>query len=171
MLNPNASDLVPLRKWPSGRYVALARRLIERFPDLVVVMTGNEDESPAVGEMVRSIRSDRCVDVSGRTSLRELLTLMDIADAVVTNDSGPAHFSTLTSTNTITLFGPESPEIFGPRGPGAVNLWAGLACSPCVNAFNDRRSACTDNICMQRIPVEEVEAAVVRIVTHRSTTG
>ena len=32
LLNPNASDLLPLRKWPTDRYVDLARRLLERFP-------------------------------------------------------------------------------------------------------------------------------------------
>jgi ADP-heptose:LPS heptosyltransferase len=29
LLNPNASDLLPLRKWPADRYVSLARRLLD----------------------------------------------------------------------------------------------------------------------------------------------
>ncbi|MFM8284635.1 MAG: hypothetical protein ACKOCW_13875, partial [Planctomycetaceae bacterium] len=29
LLNANASDLIPLRKWDGDRYVALARRLLE----------------------------------------------------------------------------------------------------------------------------------------------
>ena len=40
LLNCNCSDLLPLRRWPSRRYVELAGRLIERFPDLRVGMTG-----------------------------------------------------------------------------------------------------------------------------------
>jgi len=31
LLNPKASDLLPLRRWPFLRYVELARRLLERF--------------------------------------------------------------------------------------------------------------------------------------------
>jgi ADP-heptose:LPS heptosyltransferase len=34
LLNPNASDLLPLRKWPTDRYVELGRRLLEKFPDV-----------------------------------------------------------------------------------------------------------------------------------------
>ncbi|HET9367328.1 MAG TPA: glycosyltransferase family 9 protein, partial [Candidatus Udaeobacter sp.] len=40
LLNPNASDLLPLRRWPAMRYVELARRLLERYPDLFIGFTG-----------------------------------------------------------------------------------------------------------------------------------
>src|SRR5437667_4262314 len=33
LLNPNASDLLPLRRWSERRYVELARRLLERYPE------------------------------------------------------------------------------------------------------------------------------------------
>src|SRR5260370_28490836 len=39
LLNPNASDLLPLRRWPPLRYVELATRLLERYPELFVVLT------------------------------------------------------------------------------------------------------------------------------------
>src|SRR6266481_8045307 len=39
LLNPNASDLLPLRRWPPGRYIELARRLLERYPDLFIGFT------------------------------------------------------------------------------------------------------------------------------------
>src|SRR4026209_2231679 len=41
LLNPNASDLLPLRRWPEMRYVELARRLLERYPDLFIGFTGS----------------------------------------------------------------------------------------------------------------------------------
>src|SRR5437762_968422 len=47
VLNPNASDLLPLRRWPSLRYVELARRLLERYPELFIGFTG-APASPAV---------------------------------------------------------------------------------------------------------------------------
>src|SRR6266480_1554376 len=40
LLNPNASDLLPLRRWPPLRYVELARRLLERYPELLIGFTG-----------------------------------------------------------------------------------------------------------------------------------
>src|SRR5207248_2831365 len=36
LLNPNASDLLPLRRWPPLRYVELARRLLARYPNLFI---------------------------------------------------------------------------------------------------------------------------------------
>jgi len=40
LLNPNASDLLPLRRWPPMRYVELSRRLLEHYPDLFIAFTG-----------------------------------------------------------------------------------------------------------------------------------
>ena len=40
LLNANSSDLLPLRRWEEGKYVALARRLLARYPDVVVAFTG-----------------------------------------------------------------------------------------------------------------------------------
>ena len=54
---------------------------------------------------------------------------------LITNDSGPAHFASLTPIKSITLFGPETPVLYGPLGPDAVHLFAKLACSPCLSAM------------------------------------
>jgi len=75
---------------------------------------------------------------------------------LVTNDSGPGHFSSMTHITSIVLFGPETPAVFGPLGPNTRIVRSDLACSPCVNAFNHRFSPCNNNVCMQMIEVEEV---------------
>ncbi|MCZ7629293.1 MAG: hypothetical protein M5U19_09595 [Microthrixaceae bacterium] len=46
--------------------------------------------------------------------------------------------------------------MFGSLSPRNHAMWAGLPCSPCVNAYNDRISSCRDNKCMQHLSVEEV---------------
>jgi hypothetical protein len=46
-------------------------------------------------------------------------------------------------------------------------LWANLVCSPCVNAFNDRQSACRRNVCMDRITVDEVFDVACRVYETR----
>jgi hypothetical protein len=73
----------------------------------------------------------------------------------------------VTPIDVITLFGPETPAVFGARTPRSHLLWSGIACSPCVNAFNDRRSTCADNVCMQRISVDEVFELASRIYESR----
>ncbi len=48
----------------------------------------------------------------------ELAAAVAAAHAVVANDSGPAHLAALLGTPTVTIFGPTSPNIWRPLGPG-----------------------------------------------------
>ena len=170
LLNANASDLLPLRRWEEGNYVALARRLLAEFPDLVVGFTGAPEEESVIARLVGQVGSPRCVCLAGRTTLRQLLALYGLAEVLVTNDSGPAHFAALTPIDVVALFGPETPLLFAAPGPRHHALWAGLACSPCVNAFNNRQTACRDNACMRAITVDQVFATVGEIYRRRSGT-
>lgn len=161
LLNANCSDLLPLRKWEGARYVELARRLLDARPDVFVAFTGSPDERAAAEALVADVASPRCISVAGRTTLPQLLALYSISRVLVTNDSGPAHFATLTPINVVTLFGPETPALFAARTPRNRVLWAALPCSPCVSAFNNRLSTCRDNVCMQRISVGQVLEATL----------
>ena len=156
LLNANASDLLPLRRWPSERYVALAKRLLEKSPELHIAFTGSPAEKDAVEELVASVGSDRCFSLAGRTTMRQLLVLYHLADLLVTNDSGPAQFAALTPVKVIVLFGPETPALFGPQNHNTTIIRKDIPCSPCVNAYNNRFSACKNNVCMQRIAVDEI---------------
>jgi ADP-heptose:LPS heptosyltransferase len=166
LLNANCSDLLPLRAWPRERYVELARRLLDRFPDVRIGMTGAPDEAAPVRALVESIGSDRCFSLAGRTTLRELLVIYTLSAVLVTNDSGPAHFATLTPIEVITLFGPETPALFAARSPRNHVIWAGVACSPCVSALNNRVSPCRNNLCMQAIDVGRVESEIARLLRN-----
>lgn len=167
LLNANASDLLPLRKWDGARYVDLATRLLAADPELRIAFTGAPSEAAAAKALVRKVGSPRCFSLAGETTMRQLIVLYTLADLLVTNDSGPAHFASLTGIDVITLFGPETPAVFGVRGPLSHILHAGLPCSPCVNAANNRLSACRNNLCMQAITVEIVEARARRVLELR----
>ncbi len=156
LLNSNASDLLPLRRWKPERYVELGKRLLETYPGAAVMFTGSPDEREETESLARQVNSDRCISLGGKTTLRQLLVLYCIADILVTNDSGPAHYASMTPIDVVTLFGPESPAVFGSLSERSHIIWAGVTCSPCVNAFNQRKTTCTNNVCMQRISVDEV---------------
>ena len=156
LLNPNASDLLPLRKWPTDRYIDLAKRLLERFTEVNIGMTGAPDEAEAIGRVASQVGSARCFSLAGKTTLPQLLVLYSLSELLITNDSGPAHFASMTPITVITLFGPETPMLFRALTPRAIPIWMQLPCSPCVNAYNNRQSPCRDNICMKSITVEHV---------------
>jgi len=160
ILNPNAGDLIPLRKWPMDRFEAVGRRILADDPGTAIVVTGTAGESAAAEALCKAIASPRAVNLAGRTSLRELLALYTFSTVIVTNDSGPGHFAALTDIAGVILFGPETPLRYGPLGPNMRALSAGLACSPCVNPFNHRFSPCVRPRCMEAIAVDEVFNAV-----------
>lgn len=155
ILNVNASDLLPLRRWPLANFIGLAKRLIER-PDVLIVLIGIASEAEESRKVLAAIGAERCIDLVGRTTLKELIVLFELSDLLVSNDSGPPHFANLTALPTINLFGPESPVLYRPLGARKVAITAGLACSPCVSAYNHRKSPCTNNVCMQAISIEQV---------------
>lgn len=168
LLNANASDLLPLRRWPMERFEALARRCLAAHDDLWVVLTGSPSESGPIEALSRRLNHPRVISMAGKTTLRELIMLYILSDVLITNDSGPAHFAALTPIRIVSLFGPETPELYRPVSPNNESLTAGLACSPCIHVFNARDSACTDNQCMKQITVDAVFAAFERAYARSS---
>jgi ADP-heptose:LPS heptosyltransferase len=159
LLNPNCSDLLPLRRWATERFVELGRHLLDEHPAARIVVTGAPEEREEAGAVARRIDPERARSLAGRTSLRQLLVLYDMADVLVSNDSGPVHFAALTAVPVVALYGPETPQIYGPLSARSRALSAGLMCSPCVNILNHRMSPCRDNQCMQQLTVDQVLSA------------
>jgi ADP-heptose:LPS heptosyltransferase len=167
LLNPNASDLLPLRRWSTDRFIELGKRLLAEDAGLTIAITGAPCEQEAAERIAAAIDPTRAICMAGRTTLRQLLVLYSLAEVLVTNDSGPGHFASLTSIDVVVLFGPETPEVFGPLGSRIRVITAGLGCSPCVSALNHRFSPCHDNVCMQAITVEVVYQAVQETMVRR----
>jgi lipopolysaccharide heptosyltransferase II len=161
LLNPNASDLVPVRRWPSKNYVELAGLLLQH-ERVYVIITGTESEREYAEEICKAVASERCLNFSGKTSFSELIALYALSSALVTNDSGPVHFSSLTDIKTFALFGPETPNLYGPLAKSCHIFYAHYSCSPCISAFNHRRSPCNDNKCLKAISAREVYEEVKR---------
>jgi ADP-heptose:LPS heptosyltransferase len=163
LINPNASELLPHRRWMPDRYAQLIARILAAYDDVVVLITGAPDER-VDAEKLAATSGPRAVSFAGHSKLAELPALYAQAAVMVSNDSGPAHFSAAAGLPTIVLFGPETPKLYQPLGNSRA-IYAGLACSPCVSAHNHRKTACTDNVCMQAISVDDVYAAVAEVLS------
>jgi len=157
LINPNASDLLPQRRWMPERFVAVMRSLLAEHPEVLILITGAPGERAAAAALQSEVGEARCVNFAGCHGLDELPALYRIAELMLTNDSGPGHFSAVTDLRTFVLFGPETPALYGSLG-NSTPIYAGLACSPCVSAANHRKTPCRDNVCLQAISVETVLA-------------
>ena len=163
LFNPNASELLPQRRWPISHFVALAGMVLDRWSDVVILLTGSPAEDAEACKLAGLVGNPRIVSFAGRQRLTELPALYTIASLMVTNDSGPGHFSSVTSMPTIVLFGPETPALYGSLGRSEA-ITAGLACSPCVSAANHRKTACNEPVCMTAIPPERVLDSVASVL-------
>ncbi len=155
LLNANASDLLPQRRWPRERFARLAAQIIDSYPDVLILLTGAPGEREGLGKLAAQVDHPHCVNWAGGVKFLELPALYDLSKVMVTNDSGPAHFAAVTKLPTIVLFGPETPALYGSLGE-TVPVYAGLNCSPCVSAWNHRKTPCTDNVCLQAIEIDTV---------------
>lgn len=156
LINPNSSDIFPLRKWPLNYYAQLCCQLLEKIPRCALVITGVSSEREDADYILRQVQSPRCVDFTGKTSFRELLALYSLATIMVTNDSGPAHFASLLRLPTVILFGPETPRLYSPLGDKHKDMYSNFACSPCVSVYNGKKSPCRENRCLMVITPQAV---------------
>ncbi len=155
LINSNASDLLPQRRWNRENFAKLIEMMLEVDDNTIYLLTGSPDEREWVGELESMVRSGRCINFAGEVKFLELPILYSMSKFMVTNDSGPAHFASITNMHTFVIFGPETPKLYGSLG-SSTPIYANLACSPCVSASNHRKTPCNDNVCIQVITPESV---------------
>ena len=148
--------LLPERAWPMEHYARVARGLCDAGH--AVGLIGLSEDAALAKALTAKIASPQCADLTGYTrSIRELLMLFHAAQLLITNDGGPGHFASLTPIRTFAFFGPETARLYGPLGPRASTYESGIACSPCLSAYNHRKTFCDgDNQCLKRIAPDPV---------------
>lgn len=148
--------ILPERAWPAEHYARVGQGL--SAAGFAVGLIGLKDDAALAKSLIAQIRGDACLDLTGYTrSIRELLMLFHCAELLITNDGGPGHFATLTPIQTMVFFGPETGRLYGPLGSRNAVLESGIACSPCLSAYNHRLTFCDgDNQCLKRIAPDPV---------------
>jgi ADP-heptose:LPS heptosyltransferase len=139
---------VPLKRWPAERFAELADILIERTQ---VLFLGGADEEQLVEEIQSQMRHN-FVNIAGRTNLQQLGAVLQNCHLFIGNDSGPMHIAAAVGTRVIGLFGPGSPQRFGPFGDNCVAIRKKPDCPPCMK--NNCRLG--EEGCIVEISVEDV---------------
>ncbi len=155
LVNSNASDLLPQRRWDRANYCEVIKRILDYNDKAIVLLTGAPGEHDGAQTLADCVGDARCINFAGGVKFLQLPHLYSVSAFMLTNDSGPAHFASVTDMHTFVIFGPETPALYGSLGP-STPIFAGMACSPCVSAANHRKTPCTDNQCIQVITPEWV---------------
>lgn len=168
VLHPGSGDNFIGRRWPIASYARVADLLIARNR-AQIVFTGVDAERGLVAAARRRM-SGPSVDLSGRSSLLEMIELLALADLVITNDTAPAHFAAALDRPQIAIFGPNSPALYGPLSPRAATLFTGLSCSPCLLNTNAKSSFCAKPVCVTSIDPLTAFSAAVELLRREATT-
>ena len=151
-----------LRRWPIDSYAMVARLLLERKWE-IVLMGGPEDA------WVRShFKHLPVTDCIGAFTLPEVISACDACDAVITHDTGPLHLAGLSKACLVGIFGPTDPSTRVPRRPDAVGIWGGqgFACRPCYDGRDF--APCQFNGCMHQVTPQLVLRELDRLLEARS---
>ncbi len=168
-ININAGPTAPERRWPAGRFIEVARYLHRRDPTARVFFIGAAEDRRPIEDALASALDLRGIasNCAGLLTIGELIALLRRSRFLLTNDSGPMHLASATGTPIIALFGPESPQFYGPRSEAHI-LYKQIACSPCLNMYNAKLFVCPyDARCMKEISVENVIDALSPFMHHQ----
>jgi len=157
VMNINASSLCVERRWPIDRFAELTEKILSSSRAKIVLI-GDVHDIPYVERFLEAVRRHpRIYNLTGKLDVGMLAVLLEKARLLITNDSGPLHVAISAGTATVSLFGPEIPERYGPIGKKHGVLYSRVYCSPCLNAYNQKIATCRgENICMRIISVDDV---------------
>jgi heptosyltransferase-2 len=155
IINPGAA-YGSAKCWPKEYFRKTIQKLTKNG-DVTCVCIGDEKSSALADEIVAGI--PRTVNLCNKTTIRDLMGLLSIANGLLTNDSGPMHIGSALDVPLVALFGSTDMIRTGPVGTGRV-IYKGTPCSPCF-----RRTCNKDFRCMYDITPEEVVDQIREILS------
>lgn len=152
-INPGAKWKTKL--WDNRKFGELADLLIEQH-QAQVILTGSSDDLRMVGDIISGMRHSP-LSLAGKTTLKTLAAFYEIADALISTDTGPMHLAAAVGTPVVALFGPTAPWRTGPFGTTHRMIRTQAACSPCF------KRQCDTMGCMKAIDVHQVLDGVKKL--------
>jgi lipopolysaccharide heptosyltransferase II len=146
--------------WPKERFVETIDRLCEDGSNRAVLVGSPEDAGCC--DWIRDRSRTAPVSLAGRTSVPELVAVIERADLVICQDSAPMHIAAALDRPLVCLIGPTNPHRTGPYSREGDVVRLALDCSPC---YFRRLSQCPhDHRCMAELDVGRVVEAA-----HKTT--
>jgi ADP-heptose:LPS heptosyltransferase len=148
------------KRWPIDRFIETAQMLLETYPDLFVVLLGNEEEAELASELAKAIPG-KAINLSGRTSLLEAAAVLQLASFYIGNDTGTMHLAAAVGTPCVAVFSARDvPGKWEPYGRHHRVLRADVPCAGCMLEVCDKDLACLKGISSTAVmrEIRQVEA-------------
>ncbi len=145
-IHPGAGNLT--KRWPAGRYCALARQLAQKEGPRLLIVEGPAEVGIA-SEVTRGIPS-RSILTARSLCMRELAGVLARCRIFVGHDSGVSHLAAGLGVPSLLLFGPTLPQHWAPRGDHVKILWDPGGCEGCDRG-SEQKHTCLENISLERV--------------------
>jgi ADP-heptose:LPS heptosyltransferase len=158
-----------IKQWPMERWAEVGYRLQEEHGATVLV-TGSEADRPLAERLARGLAA-RPIDLTGKLSARETMSVIAAVDLFLSPDTGPMHMACAVDTPSVSVFGPSDPARFFSGGTGApgsrhVVVRHDLWCAPC-NLIRKPPAQCVSADapeCLLEVTPQAVYAEAVRLL-------
>ncbi len=134
VIHPGCS--MPARTYPYDMYTQILDLVIERLGATVVV-TGTQDEQALVEHVLEKMQEHKrreTLACAGTLSFPDLCALIEAADLMITNNTGPMHIAAAVKTPVVALFAlTNPPEQWGPWCVPHRQLYHDVSCRICYN--------------------------------------
>jgi lipopolysaccharide heptosyltransferase I len=137
------------KRWPPRKFAELTGPLKDRL-GLQSIVAGSAGDQKLASQIPGAI------DLTGKTNLRQLVALLDKADLVIGNDTGPLHIAAALNRPLVAMFGPTNPDFTGPFGRLDSVVRHPIECSPCFSRHCSHRS------CLEKLDASVVLDAVMK---------
>jgi len=142
------------KRWPLENWIEAASALTESGRSVVFV--GDKNDAEVVAQITPHLTA-KFVSLAGKTSLRELASVLAACDLLVSGDSGPMHLAVAVGTPTIAIFGATDPARHGPYGARNTILHDSV---PGLLTPGKRPTEAEGVACMARVTPENVLDAI-----------
>jgi heptosyltransferase-1 len=119
------------KRWPVEHFTSLIEKMAAADSTAHFAVLGGVEDQP-LGEAISRTAPSRCLDLTGKLSLPEMVEWIRLCELMVTNDTGPMHVAAALRRPVIGLFGPTEPRRTGPYGQVDNVLRLNLPCAPCM---------------------------------------
>lgn len=146
------SNKINYRAWINKYWIEL---IVKLSKEITVVIVGNKNEDNFFNKL--KPYPNNVVDLVAKTSLSDLIGIIEGASGLIATDTGTAHLASAVNTEVFALIGPTPSDVTGPyQSPyNKVHILnSNKECSPCYKT--EVMNQCKNNICMEEISVEIV---------------
>ncbi len=153
------------KRWPKERFAEVCRELLFKRPGVKILLLGDKEDIP-INEYIGDALKGNCLDLTGKTNLRELACLLKASSLLVSNDSAIMHMASYLDLPVVGIFGITSNEKYGPWSKVNAAVRKEVYCRPCQKAqcrFGTLR-------CLFLIKTKDVLRQAERILDNKPDT-